>query len=170
MGKVLEDDVKDLAGRHVIAELTGCVKNSKFYFECKVKQSQGCREMTRTWLNFQRISTSAAWWTNYTEARAEAELFLKAGAIIRATDDGDRDQDRNCVGGTWRDAGYILKLGGIGHADQSNVGCEGNRSGRITPKYVPGATAEVERDNQCVNNIISWISSLFKFKTRATSI
>lgn len=33
MGKVLEDEVKDRAGRWVIAELMGCVKNFKFYSE-----------------------------------------------------------------------------------------------------------------------------------------
>lgn len=44
MGKVLGEEVKERTGRQVIAELTGCIKNFKFYSERELKQSQGCRE------------------------------------------------------------------------------------------------------------------------------
>lgn len=66
-----------------------------------MKQSQGCRELTGSDLTFKGLALVLHdEQTIWKQGQMEAELFQKASAIIRATADGDKDQDRSCVGRT----------------------------------------------------------------------
>ena len=99
MSKVLGEKVKDTADRRVTAELTGRMKNLKFYLNERWGNYK-IAEKWHIWLTFQMISFRALWWINYKEVRAEAEI-LKSIALTQVTDDGDWDQDGNCVVKKW---------------------------------------------------------------------